>query len=165
MPVCVWPLALIIRAFKHDPETSPCFPVNCHQRQAPAGRGSPHRYTVCPPGCVTNPRQLPRQCSHCLPGGLDARCTQRYILSSAFNSSLHSPYPIFIDRICALRSVNDRANARNLTLSVPLRLAWVNPSDFQGKNELHGGQKRRTVISCNMEHGVRGAGKRGRVPS
>lgn len=113
---------------------------------------------MCPPGRVTTPRLRRHQCSHCLLSCLDARCTQRDILSSAFNSSLHSPYPIFIDCICTFRTVNDRADARNLTLSVPLRLAWVNPSDFQGKIELHGGQRRRTVISCNIEHGVRGGG-------
>lgn len=87
---------------------------------------------------------------------------QRDVLSSAFNSSLHSPYPIFTDCICTFRSVNDRADGWNRTLSVPGSPAWVNPSDFQGKIELHGGQRRRAVIRCNM--GTRmGVGGRGGV--
>lgn len=85
---------------------------------AVSGGGSPHRYSVsCPPGCVLTAAAS----MHALSAELAAEpaVTQRDVLSSAFNSSSHGPHPIFTGCICA--ELNDRADARDLTLSAPPR--------------------------------------------
>lgn len=92
--------------------------------------------------------------------------TQRDLLSSVFNSSPHRPHPIFTGRIYA--EPNDRADARDLTLSVPPRAAWVSPSEFQGgEMELHSGQRSQDCNSLLWRAGSENPGrkKRKRRPS